>query len=346
MKKIIALSTMLFVISISSAWIVNSNVYAAGRDNVEILIDEPVEEEITLDSDETTTSSTSTSTSTSTSSSTTSETTVFTVDKEKNILKEQIAELLLQLEEKGYTIDDLNITVAELQNELAQAYTAQQNNSNGGGGGGGGGSSGGSNGDTKTTSPPVTTTPTTTEPTTTTENTWAEPDLQGNANLVEDVVKNETERQFLTVSTKDGSIFYVIIDYESGNKNVYFLNKIDTADLNAIVDPDGSKAAAQTAVVTEATEPVVTVAEQPVQEKKKGNLMPIFLVLGLAAFVGGYYVLKIKPKKNAVSDSDYDYEDDDFNEEDEVINEDNEQQETSINLDKEQHDEQMEEQNE
>lgn len=55
-------------------------------------------------------------------------------------------------------------------------------------------------------------------------------DTDGNATLIksEQIIYNTEEMQFIAVTTKDGHVFYVLINYtaESGEDNVYFLNNL------------------------------------------------------------------------------------------------------------------------
>ena len=55
-------------------------------------------------------------------------------------------------------------------------------------------------------------------------------DTDGNATLIksEQIIYNTEEMQFIAVTTKDGHVFYVLINYtaENGQDNVYFLNNV------------------------------------------------------------------------------------------------------------------------
>ncbi len=66
---------------------------------------------------------------------------------------------------------------------------------------------------------------------------------EGNLTLVDDITSNESYtdlaqtqgKQFITVRTRTGDVFYLIIDRSREEQNVYFLNMVDNADLLALV---------------------------------------------------------------------------------------------------------------
>jgi len=64
-------------------------------------------------------------------------------------------------------------------------------------------------------------------------------DTDGNATLIksEKIVYNSEEMQFIAVTTKDGHVFYVLINYSAENDEdqVFFLNKVDDYDLYALL---------------------------------------------------------------------------------------------------------------
>lgn len=73
-------------------------------------------------------------------------------------------------------------------------------------------------------------------------------DTDGNATLIksERIVYNSEEMQFIAVTTKDGHVFYVLINYSAkdAEDQVFFLNKVDDYDLYALLyagDDEDSK---------------------------------------------------------------------------------------------------------
>ena len=161
---------------------------------------------------------------------------------------------------------------------------------------------------------------------------------KGNAQLVDDVSDNEN-LQFITVTARDGNVFYFVIDKGAQSENVYFLNTVDESDLEALVEKSDKKPTATTkpeqtenTAETDSSETDKKNAgskneknEQPEQNRQKNN-SGLFIVLALAAAVGigGYYYKVILPKKKleqADDLDDFDFEDEDT---ETVVNEDEE----------------------
>ncbi len=70
-------------------------------------------------------------------------------------------------------------------------------------------------------------------------------DTDGNATLIDsnmyNVIYNNSELLFTSVTTKSGDVFYILVDYsdKDGQDNVYFLNKVDNYDLYSLL-PDST----------------------------------------------------------------------------------------------------------
>ena len=161
---------------------------------------------------------------------------------------------------------------------------------------------------------------------------------KGNAQLVDDVSDNEN-LQFITVTARDGNVFYFVIDKGAQSENVYFLNTVDESDLEALVEKSDKKPTAtakpeqtENTAETDSTEndkkntdSKTEKTEQPEQNRPKNNSgLFIILALAAAAGIGGYYYKVILPKKKleqADDLDDFDFEDEDT---ETVINEDGE----------------------
>ena len=160
---------------------------------------------------------------------------------------------------------------------------------------------------------------------------------KGNAQLVDDISDNEN-LQFITVTARDGNVFYFVIDKGAQSENVYFLNTVDESDLEALVEQSDKKPTATAKPTTDDTEKDLTEtdtkdnsdtkaekSEQTEQNKQKSNFgLLIVLVLAAAVGIGGYYYKVILPKKKleqADDLDDFDFEDEDT---ETVVNEDEE----------------------
>ena len=139
----------------------------------------------------------------------------------------------------------------------------------------------------------------------------------GNGTLLEDVSNDVVDRQFITVQSKNGNTFYIVIDKDSkGNENVYFMNLVDEYDLLAFSEdfPEEVKSELGVsdeeetpAVTDESGNPVETTAdgessEEDTAEKQSsgGNSFLIPILLLLAGGGGAFYYFKVyKPKQNS-----------------------------------------------
>jgi hypothetical protein len=130
------------------------------------------------------------------------------------------------------------------------------------------------------------------------------------------VVDNATDgdgKEFFTVETADGNVFYLIVDRQRNAENVYLLNAVNEDDLTSLAKPGDGKSGGTTdsaVTVTETTptpEPQTTDEPTPVPaaDKDSGNKGMLGILVVVLIVVGGigYYFKIVRPKQN-----DYDYE--------------------------------------
>ena len=152
--------------------------------------------------------------------------------------------------------------------------------------------------------------------------------VAGNGELLDDITDDET-KQFLTVQTKNGNTFFMVIDRSRNSENVYMLSLVDERDLAEFIEaeeaePEPEPVEEKPAVIVEEPEPEPE-AEEPQPEPEKGGMgmgaLLTIILLG-AGGVGGYYYFKIlKPKREEEEAGSEDLE---FYDEDVYVNEDQE----------------------
>ena len=160
----------------------------------------------------------------------------------------------------------------------------------------------------------------------------------GTLSLIDDIGSStRSGKQFITVETRNGNVFYLIIDRDNeGEETVHFLNQVDEADLLTLMGDDAPAAevpavcnckekCAAGAVNTncpvcknnlsecsgkEVVAEPEPEAEKP-EKKSSGGLLVIVLLLALAGGGAFAYVKLIKPKqgvKVSADPDDYDFE--------------------------------------
>ena len=170
----------------------------------------------------------------------------------------------------------------------------------------------------------------------------------GNLSLIDDIgsaAKNG--KQFITVETKNGNVFYLIIDRDDeGKETVHFLNQVDEADLLTLMEDGETVAPAAVCSCTtkckagavntncpvcktnmtecsgpEPQEPQPEEPEAPEEEPKGGaGGLIVFLLVALAGGGAALYYFKFKKPKAETTGSDdlgeYDFgEDEDLEDE-------------------------------
>ena len=145
----------------------------------------------------------------------------------------------------------------------------------------------------------------------------------GNMTLVDDIaVSSDGHKQFMTVTTKSGHIFYIIVDRDDkGTNTVHFLNQVDERDLMDLMSDEEkeeieeSTGAKVETPVQESTDADSETAEDTSTKKKTSAPNPILglcIVLGLGGVAAFYFISNsdsFKRKKKGV-DPDSDYADD------------------------------------
>lgn len=178
----------------------------------------------------------------------------------------------------------------------------------------------------------------------------------GTGTAAENSDPNASGKQFVTVKTKSGKIFYLIVDYDKASDNVYLLTEVSENDLLNFVEtetPD-SAAAGQTKPITppsadpepEETDPITQQEQEPVPEPdKSSNLITGLVVIAVIGAAGAaYYFFKIrKNKKQPLGSLDElefedEFESEEVYTEDESFDDDAVETEETIDEDEEQED--------
>lgn len=153
----------------------------------------------------------------------------------------------------------------------------------------------------------------------------------GNSHTLDVLYSAATNKQFITLQSKAGNTFYLVIDYDkpidedAEMYETYFLNLVDERDLLALMsDEEKEEVPTPTPEIIYVTPeptivPVVTPEPTQTEPEKKPDQMTAILALAAIVLLGGgglIFMLKNKGKGSKVhADNDFELDDDDDEEE-------------------------------
>lgn len=166
---------------------------------------------------------------------------------------------------------------------------------------------------------------------------------EGTGTVQDSATGEDGDKQFYTITTEAGNVFYLIIDGKRDDNNVYFLNGVTEADLMALAEKnEGTMSVIPAEDVCTCTDKCeagevntacsvckndlkgCTGKERPAETEEPAQTEPpkkdngsagtiIFIIVALLAVGGvGYYVKIVRPKQQAEDDEDF--EDDGYGE--------------------------------
>ena len=136
--------------------------------------------------------------------------------------------------------------------------------------------------------------------------------IPGNGEVLDDKTEDDT-KEFLTIQTKNGNTFFLVLDRSSNTENVYMLSMIDENDLAEFMDEAQTEETPQVVIPETETTVVPEETESETVQPEDGNGMNTgaLLAIGLLAAGGigaGYYFKVVKPKKKEAQEDAEDLE--------------------------------------
>ena len=155
------------------------------------------------------------------------------------------------------------------------------------------------------------------EPVTITEQNIGPLTPEGNLTVMDDyqtTFSDGTAQQFITLVSKSGAYFYLIIDRAAdGDQTAHFLNMVDEADLLALMDEEDIPEPEPEPAPAPEPEPLPE-PEPEAEDDGAGKFVLVLLVLAGIAGGGAYFWLKMREKQREAEenkpDPDADYRED------------------------------------
>ena len=145
---------------------------------------------------------------------------------------------------------------------------------------------------------------------------------EGNLTVVDDyqtTFSDGTAQQFITLVSKSGAYFYLIIDRAAdGDQTAHFLNMVDEADLLALMDEEDIPEPEPEPPPTPEPEPL---PEPEPEEDEDGAAKFVLVLLVLAGIAGGgaYLWLKMQQRKREAEENKPDPDSDYREDEEEIV---------------------------
>jgi len=141
---------------------------------------------------------------------------------------------------------------------------------------------------------------------------------------VVDNITNENGIEFFTITSAAGNVFFLVIDRQRDNENVYFLNAVTERDLMALAEESGddywviSSTPPPIIPGTPTTpEPELEAEPEPTSQPEPesgggGGMVILLIILALGGGAAGYYFKVLRPKQQHadMGEDDFDYEED------------------------------------
>ena len=146
---------------------------------------------------------------------------------------------------------------------------------------------------------------------------------EGNLTVVDDyqtTFSDGTAQQFITLVSKSGAYFYLIIDRAAdGGQTAHFLNMVDEADLLVLMDEEDIPEPEPEPAPTPEPEPMPESEPEPEKEDGAGKLVLVLLVLAGIAGGGAYFWLKMQQRKREAEENKLDPDADYREDEEEIV---------------------------
>lgn len=145
--------------------------------------------------------------------------------------------------------------------------------------------------------------------------TTAKPFTPDGTGTVVDNATDQDGKEFFTITTPSENVFYLVIDRQRGQENVYFLNAVTENDLLALAEPSPEPEPTEPVTQPEPS-PEPSPEPEPEPEKEAGFPLGNLLIVALVLLAGGgaaYYFKVYRPKHEAadVDEDDYGYDEND-----------------------------------